>query len=106
MHFLVLGFDGTDGQAAERRAAARQEHLEGSKCRYASGEWFDSGAILDGEGSMIGSFVVCEYPSRDVMKREWLDREPYVLGDVWQRVEIHPVALSPRALSRSSSRER
>ena len=101
MYFLVLGYDGTDREAAGRRATAREQHLEGSVRNYAAARWLDSGALLDGEGAMIGSFVVCDYPSREAMNREWLDQEPYVLGNVWQRIEIHPIALSPRARSRS-----
>ena len=100
MHFLVLGYDGTDHEAASRRASVREQHLDGSVRNYAEGRWLDSGALLDDEGTMIGSFIVCEYPSREVMKSEWLDQEPYVLGDVWQRIEIHPIARSSRAASR------
>ena len=99
MKFLVLGYDGSDEQASKRRQAAREQHLEGSKHRYAAGEWFDSGALLDEDGAMIGSFIVCEYPSREELESQWINQEPYMVGNVWEWIEIHPVQLSPRACS-------
>lgn len=66
---------------------------------YASGKWQDSGALLDDEGTMIGSFIVCDYASREELERDWLCGEPYVTGGVWVRIEVHPVAISPRACS-------
>ena len=103
MHFLVLGYDGTDAEASDRRAEVRKRHLLGSVENYAAGRWLDSGALLDKQGEMIGSFVVCDYPSREELQREWLDQEPYAVDGVWQRIEIHPVLLSPRARSRIES---
>jgi len=99
MHFLVLGYDGTDEAAASRRAAVRGLHLDSSVRNYAAGKWLDSGALLDGEGDMVGSFIVCDYSSQEALHKEWLDQEPYAINGVWQRIEIHPIALSPRALS-------
>ena len=99
MKFLVLGYDSSDEQAPVRRQAAREQHLEGSKRRYTAGEWFDSGALLDEAGEMIRSFIVCDYTSREELERQWLDQESYVVGEVWKRVEIHPIQLSSRACS-------
>jgi len=99
MHFLVLGYDGSDRDAASRRASVREKHLAGSVRNYATSKWLDSGALLDEMGARIGSFIVCDYPSENAMRSEWLDHEPYVLGDVWRRMEIHRIALSPRAMS-------
>lgn len=99
MKFLVLGYDGDDEKALERRLAVREQHLAGSKQMYAAGRWQDSGALLDDEGTMIGSFIVCDFTSREALDREWLNEEPYVVGEVWKRVEVHPIHLSPRACS-------
>lgn len=57
-------------------------------------------ALLDDKGTMIGSFIVCDYPSREQLEIQWLDNEPYITGKVWQEVEIHPVFISPRACSK------
>jgi len=99
MKFLVLGYDGGDEKALERRLAVRKQHLDGSKQMYAAGRWQDSGALLDDEGTMIGSFIVCDFTSREELEIAWLNREPYVVGKVWKRVEVHPIHLSPRACS-------
>ena len=99
MQFLVLGYDGSDDQALERRMAVREDHLAGSQQMYTAGRWQDSGALLDDTGTMIGSFIVCDYASREELERNWLNHEPYVISEVWKRIEIHPVLISPRACS-------
>lgn len=100
MQFLVLGYDGSDEQALQRRLAVREQHLAGSRQMYAAGRWQDSGALLDDAGIMIGSFIVCDYASRDELETAWLNHEPYVVSEVWKRIEIHPVLISQRACSR------
>lgn len=104
MQFLVLGYDGTDDGALVRRTAVRDEHLAGSERMYASGKWQDSGALLDDAGTMIGSFIVCDYASREELETAWLNHEPYVVSGVWERIEIHPVLVSQRACSKLSLR--
>ena len=103
MQFLVLGYDGKDEQALERRLAVREAHLAGSERMYAAGQWQDSGALLDDEGKMVGSFIVCEYGSREELESLWLDGEPYVTGEVWKRIEVFPAFISPRACSNRNS---
>ena len=39
MQFLVLGYDGSDDKAVERRMAVREDHLTGSLRMYATGRW-------------------------------------------------------------------
>ena len=99
MQCLVLGYDGSDEKALERRLAVREDHLAGSQQMYAAGRWQDSGALLDDAGTMIGSFIVCDYASREELESDWLNHEPYVIGEVWNRIEIHPVLISHRACS-------
>jgi uncharacterized protein YciI len=97
VQFLVLSYDGSDDKALERRMAVREEHLAGSRRMYAAGRWQYSGALLDETGMMIGSFIVCDFASREELESEWLNHEPYVRGRVWERIEIHPIQVSPRA---------
>ncbi len=104
MKFLVLGYDGDDEKALERRLAVREQHLAGSKQMYAAGRWQDSGALLGDKGTMIGSFIVCDFASREELESAWLNREPYVVGEVWKMVEVHPIHLSPRACSSNTRR--
>jgi len=102
MQFLVLGYDGRDEKALERRMAVREDHLAGGLQMYTAGRWQDSGALLNEAGTMIGSFIVCDYASREEMESDWLSHEPYVIGKVWKTIEIHPVLISPRACSNRS----
>jgi uncharacterized protein len=88
MQFIVLGYDGTDEKALERRMAARAAHLKNAERMHQSGRWLYAGAILSEAGTMCGSFIVCDYPSRQALEEEWLNSEPYMVGNVWQRVEI------------------
>lgn len=94
MQFLVTGYDGTDEQAAQRRLAARTDHLQGVAEASAKGEHLYGAALLNEEGKMIGSFLVTDYPNRELLD-EWLKVEPYVLGKVWERIEVTPCAVAP-----------
>ena len=45
--------------------------------------------ILNDEGQMAGSAILADFPSREALDQEWLQREPYVTGHVWQTVTVH-----------------
>lgn len=94
MQFLVLAYDGDDAEAPERRRRAREAHLAGARRLAAEGSIIEGGAILDDDGRMIGSAVFVDFPSRADLDR-WLTSDPYVIGNVWQRIEIKPVRLAP-----------
>lgn len=94
MQFLVLGYDGSDAQALERRLAVRDAHIAlGDKMRDA-GKMLYGAAILDDSGKMIGSVLICEFPSRAELD-EWLKVEPYVTGKVWQKIEVQNCKVGP-----------
>ena len=95
MQFIVTAYDGTDGDAPSRRLAAREAHLRFGGELYAAGQWLYGAAILDDDGRMIGSMIVCEFPSREEMERQWLSREPYVTGKVWQKIDIRRAKVAP-----------
>ena len=95
MQFIVIGRDGTDENALERRMAAREAHLETARKMYESGNWLYAAAILNDEGKMAGSMIVCDFESREALEREWLDNEAYVKGNVWETVEIKEAAVAP-----------
>ena len=87
MQFLVIGKDGKDDKAMERRLAVREAHIKLGDEMEASGErWYEC-AILDDNGKMIGSMAVLDFPSEKELQ-DYLKREPYVTGKVWQTVEI------------------
>ena len=95
MQFIVIGRDGTDENALERRMAAREEHLATAKKMHESGNWLYAAAILNDEGKMAGSMIVCNFESREALDKEWLDNEAYVKGNVWETVEVQQAAVAP-----------
>jgi len=94
MQYIVKGYDGTDEKAMERRLASRGEHLKSVESRFQAGEFLYGAALLDDEGKMIGSMMVVEYTSRRELDN-WLKVEPYVVGDVWQKIDIQPCSVAP-----------
>lgn len=95
MQFVLIAYDGIDEGALGRRMAARDEHLKTGKELYDAGKWLYAAGLLDDEGKMIGSMIVCEFPSREEMETQWLSREPYIAGRVWQKVEIRRARTAP-----------
>lgn len=93
MQYLLLAYDATDPEAAERRLNFRKEHLENIALLKKSGEFLFGGAILNDDGKMIGSTIVYEYPDRQSLD-EMLKVEPYVTGGVWKEIQIQPFRLA------------
>ena len=90
MHFLIIAYDGTDSEAINRRYKVREQHLEEVRQRKKKGEHLYGAAILDENNKMIGSIMVVNYPSKEILVNEWLDHEPYVTGGVWKEIDIKP----------------
>jgi len=93
MQYLLIAYDGTDGEALGRRMRVRGEHLEKIEVLKSRGEFIAGGAILDDSGKMIGSMIVYEYPDRFSLDKMLKD-EPYYTKDVWKKVEIQPFRLA------------
>lgn len=94
MQFLILGYDGKDIEAGARRAAARPAHIALGDQLVTQGKLLFGTAILNDDGSMIGSMLVGEFENRAELD-EWLALEPYVIGKVWEHVEIRPCRVGP-----------
>jgi uncharacterized protein YciI len=45
--------------------------------------------MLDDAGKMIGSTMVVQFESEEELK-EWLGKEPYIKGGVWEKFEVRP----------------
>lgn len=91
--FLVLAYDGCDEGGRARRAAARASHFESVEQMVKNGEIRAGGAILDEAGTMVGSALFVEFPSRAELDA-WLEKEPYMQQGVWQRIEVRPFRLA------------
>jgi uncharacterized protein YciI len=94
MQFLVTAYDGTDSGAQDRRLAARPAHIAlGDKYRDEKKHLY-AAAILNDDGQMIGSAMVVEFSNRAELDN-WLAEEPYVVGKVWEKIEIKPCKVGP-----------
>lgn len=87
--FIVIGHDGTDDGALERRMAARDAHLKTCADSVASGNQLIGAAMMDADGKMNGSVMIMDFADRTALD-EWLAREPYVAGKVWDKIEVIP----------------
>jgi len=94
MQFLIIGYDGSDSEALNRRLAVREAHLAlGDKMRDA-GKMLYGVAILDDRETMVGSVLICNFPSREELD-QYLKVEPYVTGGVWQTIEVKSCRVGP-----------
>ncbi len=89
MLWLIIARDGTDADAPARRQAVRDRHLEGARALAADGRMSVGGAMLDGDGTMIGSMVLLEAED-EAAARALVEADVYSTAGVWQTYEIHP----------------
>ncbi len=89
MQYVIHAYDYTDEQALERRMAARPAHFEGVRSLKTNGNFVIGGALLDNKGTMIGSMMVVEFNTEDDLN-QWLQQEPYIVGNVWERIDVKP----------------
>ena len=94
MQWLIIARDGKDGQAPERRLAARPAHLENAARLQAAGHLLVGGALVDDAGRMIGSAAVAQFATRAELD-QWLRTDPYVTGGVWQDIEVLAYRVAP-----------
>ena len=85
--YLITAYDGTDGNALERRMSIRPYHLEGAKKLKENGNFIIGGAMLNDEGKMIGSTMILQFESAAELQN-WIDNEPYIQQKVWEKFEV------------------
>lgn len=93
MQFLLTALDFTDEDAPERRMKCRPEHLEKIGHVKKAGKFLCGGAILDDNGTMIGSMILYEVSDRAELDRILQD-EPYINNRVWEKIEIRPFRMA------------
>ena len=94
MQFVVTALDYTDADALNRRMATREQHLACIRMLIAQGHFLSGGALLDAAGKMIGSTIHMEFPDRASLDAQ-LQKDPYVTGRVWEKIEVSQVKLVP-----------
>jgi uncharacterized protein YciI len=92
--YLVIAKDHTDDQALNRRLDTREKHLEMAKKLKESGNFVKAAAFLNADGKMCGSAMMMEFESKETLDN-WLKEEPYILGNVWDTVEVTEVKIAP-----------
>jgi len=83
MMFVILGFDGPDGEA--RRKIYRPAHLAKMDPLDQQGRVVLAGPLTDKAGSLI----VIEADSLDEAQK-FAQEDPYTVNGVFERVEVHP----------------
>jgi len=87
MQFIITAYDGTDQDALPRRMQVRPQHLENIYKVKEEGHVICAGGITNSEGQLKGSFLVMDFETRKDLD-EYLETEPYVIGNVWQDIKI------------------
>jgi uncharacterized protein YciI len=89
VQYVVIAWDGTDPEARPRRLAVRSDHLTAIRPLVDAGKVQVGGAILDGDGAMIGSVLIVDFETRGELD-SWLAQDPYTTGGVWRSVDVRP----------------
>ena len=97
VQFAVIGLDGTDENAMSRRMAARESHLALAKTMTDEKHLLHACALLDEAEQMMGSIMVVDFNTREDLDN-WLKVEPYMVGKVWEKLEVRPCKVSPNFL--------
>lgn len=94
MQFLVTGHDGDDAEALARRTAVRPAHLAHADRMREEGTLLFAVSLLDEAERMVGSYMVVDFATRAELDA-WLAMEPYVVGNVWKRIDVRRVRVAP-----------
>ena len=94
MQFLVIARDGTDSEALNRRLAARPAHIAMGDQYRAEGKHLIGVALLDETEKMVGSVLLVDFANRAELDA-WLAVEPYVVGKVWESIEVSMCKVGP-----------
>ncbi|MCR5271771.1 MAG: YciI family protein [Lachnospiraceae bacterium] len=86
MQFLIRAYDG-EGKL-DKRMEVHPRHLEGMN--KMSEHIITAGGLLDDAGKMKGSALILDFESRKELD-EYIANEPYVVENVWEKIEIEPI---------------
>lgn len=83
MKFVIIGYDGPDGEA--KRKIHRPAHLANLEPLNQKGQVILAGPLTDKSGSLL----VLDFESQEEAEH-FAHNDPYTVHGVFQRVEIHP----------------
>jgi uncharacterized protein YciI len=87
MKFVIIGFDGADGEA--KRKIHRPAHLANMEPLDRAGRVVLAGPLTVKTGSLTGSLIVIEADSPEEAEK-FAREDPYTVHGVFERVEVHP----------------
>lgn len=87
--YIVTAYDFTDAEALKRRMGARPHHFDSARELKKTGNFIKGGAILNNEGTMIGSVMMMQFESEEELEA-WQQNEPYITQGVWETVDVKP----------------
>ncbi len=93
MLYSIVGIDVENSLQA--RLAARPEHVERLKALVSQGKLILAGPnpAIDssdpGDAGFTGSIIIAEFNSLQDAQ-DWADQDPYILGGVYDSVEVKP----------------
>ncbi len=87
--FLILTDDYKDENALDRRMAVREDHINRMSLEKEKGNFVTGGAKLDADGKMRGSMLIVNLQD-EMAVEQWLAADPYVVGKVWDKIEVLP----------------
>jgi uncharacterized protein YciI len=88
MQFVVIGMDGMDDKAPDRRQTVRADHIAMGDELLKSGNLLYGAALLHDDGSMKGSIYIMNFEN-EAQFEDYKNKEPYIAGDVWRDVTVH-----------------
>src|SRR5688500_15655271 len=94
MQFLIIAKDATDADALTRRMAAREAHIAHISKAKAAGHAKMGAALLSDQEVMNGSAIIAEFENRAALDA-WLATDPYVMQNVWNKIDIIPCKIAP-----------
>jgi uncharacterized protein YciI len=83
MTFVILGFDGPNGQ--NKRKIYRAAHLASLQSLSRAGRLIMAGPFTD----QAGSLVILEATSLEEA-RQIAEEDPYTIHGIFEKVEVHP----------------
>lgn len=93
MYYAILAFDGHDVLALRRELRPahllRVEALRGAGRVLTAGPMPAIDAPDPGPAGFIGSLLVIDFSSKEEALA-WAASDPYRIGGVWARIEVHP----------------
>lgn len=91
---MLIAKDGKDKKALQRRLSVRDRHIALSEEAIKTGEQLLGCALLNENDEMCGSVMLVDFENREDLDK-WLEKEPYVTGQVWQDIQVYPCKVAP-----------